>query len=224
MGSAANPSRAGAARSRGLAGDRRQVHEATPKTAFPDLEDVLEEPHGRDRGHRHFFVVPTVTFRLLYGFVVLRHEHREIVHFAVTANPSAEWTARQLTEALPWDQAPKYLLRDRDSLYGTEFIARVKAMGIEEVVSAPRSPWQNPYVERVIGSIRRESLDHVIVLGEEHLRRLLRRYVSYYHADRVHQSLERRPPHGRDIEPTERGQVVSIPRVGGLHHRYTRAA
>ena len=98
-----------------------------------------------------FFVVPTVTFRLLYGFIVLRHERREIVHCAVTANPSAEWTARQLTEAFPWDEAPRYLLRDREGIYGQQFLARVKAMEIEEVVSAPRSPWQNPYVERVIG-------------------------------------------------------------------------
>jgi putative transposase len=171
-----------------------------------------------------FFVVPTVTFRLLYGFVVLRHERREIVHFAVTANPTAAWTARQVTEAFPWDEAPRYLLRNRDGIYGREFIARVKAMGIEEVVSAPRSPWQNPYVGRVIGSIRRECFDHVIVLGEDHLRRLLRSYVSYYHADSVHQSLQQRPPHGRDVERVDNGRIVSLPRVGGLHHRYTRAA
>jgi transposase InsO family protein len=171
-----------------------------------------------------FFVVPTVTFRLLYGFVVLRHERRAIVHIAITANPTAAWTARQLTEAFPWDEAPRYLLRDRDGIYGEEFIARVKAMGIEEVVSAPRSPWQNPYIERVIGSIRRDCLDHVIVLGEEHLRRIFRSYVIYYHEDRIHQSLDQRPPHGRDVEPVDNGAVVSLPRVGGLHHRYTRAA
>jgi len=171
-----------------------------------------------------FFVVPTVTFRLLYGFVVLRHERREIVHFAVTANPTAAWTARQVTEAFPWDEAPRYLLRDRDGIYGEDFIARVKAMGIEEVLSAPRSPWQNPYVERIIGSIRRECLDHVIVLGESHLRRILCSYRSYYNEDRIHQALEQRPPRGRDVEPVERGRVVSFPRVGGLHHRYTRVA
>jgi transposase InsO family protein len=171
-----------------------------------------------------FFVVPTVTFRLLYGFVVLRHKRREIVHFAVTANPSAEWTARQLTEAFPWDEAPRFLLRDRDGTYGEEFVARVKAMGIDGVVTAPQSPWQNPYCERFIGSIRRECLDHVIVLGDQHLRRILRSYVIYYHEDRIHQSLDQRPPHGRDVEPVENGGVVSLPRVGGLHHRYTRAA
>ena len=131
---------------------------------------------------------------------------------------------RQLIEAFPWDEAPRYLLRDRDGIYGDDFTTRVKAMGIEEVVSAPRSPWQNPYAERVIGSVRRECLDHVMVLGEEHLRRILRSYVTYYHEDRVHKSLERRPPQGRDVEPVESGRVVSLPRVGGLHHRYTRAA
>jgi transposase InsO family protein len=170
-----------------------------------------------------FFVVPTVTFRLLYGFVVLRHERRDIVHVAVTANPTAAWTSRQLTEAFPWDNVPRYLLRDRDGIYGEEFATRVQAMGIQEVVSAPRSPWQNPYVERVIGSIRRECLDHVIVLGEEHLRRVLKAYVAYYNEDRAHQSLERLPPCGRDAERTD-GRVVSLPRVGGLHHRYARTA
>jgi transposase InsO family protein len=171
-----------------------------------------------------FFVVPTVTFRLLYGLVVLRHERREIVHIAITANPTAAWTARQLTEAFPWDESPRYLLRDRDGIYSEEFTVRVDAMGIEEVVTAPRSPWQNPYVERIIGSIRRECLDHVIVLGEGHLRRTLRSYVNYYHQDRPHQSLDRLPPNGRDVELVESGRVVSLPRVGGLHHRYTRAA
>jgi transposase InsO family protein len=171
-----------------------------------------------------FFVVPTVTFRLLYGFVVLRHERREIVHFDVTDNPTAALTARQLTEAFPWDQAPRYILHDRDRIYGEEFTARVKATGIEDVVTARQSPRQNPYCERLIGSIRRECLDHVIVLGEEHLRRMLHAYVDYHHQDRPHQSLKRRPPHGRNVESLDRGPVISLPRVGGLHHRYTRAA
>ena len=143
--------------------------------------------HASDIAAIDFFVVPTVKFRLLYGFIVLRHEHREIVHFGVTANPTVAWTARQLTEAFPWDEAPRYLLRDRDGIFGEEFTARVKAMGIEEVVIAPRSPWQNPHCERLIGSIRRECLDHVIVLGEEHLRRMLRAYVDDHHQDRPHQ-------------------------------------
>jgi len=169
-------------------------------------------------------VVPTVTFRLLWGFIVRRHERREIVHFAVTTNPTAAWTAPQLTEAFPWDEAPRYLLRDRDRIYGEELTARLRTMGIEEVVTAPQSPWQNPYAERIIGSIRRECLDRVIVLGEGHLRRTLRSYVNYYHQDRPHQSLERRPPQGRDVELVESGRVVSLPRVGGLHHRYTPAA
>ena len=180
--------------------------------------------HAGDIVAIDFFVVPTVTFRLLYGFVVLRHERREIVHFDVTENPTAAWTARQLTEAVPWDEAPRYLLRDRDGIYGEEFTARVKATGLEDVVTARQSPRQNPYCERLIGSIRRECLDHVIVLGEEHLRRILGAYVTYYHEDRIHQSLDQRPPHGRELEPLDRGRVISLPRVGGLHHRYTRAA
>ncbi len=180
--------------------------------------------HATEIAAIDFFTVPTATFRVLYCFVVLRHERRQVVHFAVTENPSAAWTARQITEAFPWDEAPRYVLRDRDGIYGEEFIRRVKAMGIEEVLTAAHSPWQNPYVERLIGSVRRECLDHVIVLGENHLRRILRSYIDYYHEDRSHQSLNRRPPKGRDVEPIESGGVVSLPRVGGLHHRYERAA
>ncbi len=171
-----------------------------------------------------FFVVPTVTFRLLFGFVVMRHERRQVVHFNVTEHPSAAWTAQQVIEALPFDEAPKYLLRDRDGIYGDEFVARVHGMGIEEILTAPRSPWQNPYLERLIGSIRRECLDHVIVLNEEHLRRILREYFAYYHADRPHMSLESNSPTERQVEPPETGRVVALPRVGGLHHRYVRAA
>ncbi len=171
-----------------------------------------------------FFVVPTVTFRLLFGFVVMRHERRQVVHFNVTEHPSAAWTAQQVIEAFPFDEAPKYLLRDRDGIYGDEFVARVHGMGIEEILTAPRSPWQNPYLERLIGSIRRECLDHVIVLNEEHLRRILREYFAYYHADRPHMSLESNSPTERQVEPPETGRVVALPRVGGLHHRNVRAA
>ena len=172
-----------------------------------------------------FFVVPTVTFRLLYGFVVLAHDRRRIVHFNVTAHPSEKWTARQLVEAFPADGSePKYLIRDRDSIYGGYFRHRLKNFGIREILISPRSPWQSPYVERVIGSIRRECLEHVIVLGESHLRRILRAYVAYDNASRPHRSLSGDAPICRTIEPPFRGNVISIPEVGGLHHRYARAA
>jgi transposase InsO family protein len=130
-----------------------------------------------------FLVVPTVRFQLLFIFVVLSHARRQVVHFNVTTNPTAEWTAQQIVEAFPWDTAPQFLLRDRDSIYGDQFRQRVRSMDIEEVVTAYKSPWQNAYVERLHGSIRRECLDHVIVFNERHLRRILRDYFAYYHDD-----------------------------------------
>jgi transposase InsO family protein len=145
------------------------------------------------------FVVPTATFRVLYAFVVLRHERRKVVHFNVTAHPTANWLAQQLVEAFPWETAPRYLIRDRDAAFGPVFRSRLDGMGILEVLTAPRSPWQNAYVERVIGSIRRECLDHVIVLNARHLRRILSSYFDYYHRSRTHLSL------GKDCpEPRER--------------------
>ena len=171
-----------------------------------------------------FFTVPTATFRVLYCFVVLCHERRRIAHVNVTANPTEHWTAQQIIEAFPYEAAPRYVIRDRDSIYGEWFRKRVKNMGIDEVVTAPRSPWQSPFVERVIGSIRRDCLDHVIVLNEAHLLGILRSYLSYYHDSRTHLSLERNAPNPREVEPRSHGKVVAIPQVGGLHHRYTRAA
>jgi len=171
-----------------------------------------------------FFTVPTATFRVLFCFLVLRHDRRRVVHFNVTANPTAVWTAQQVIEAFPFEEAPRYMIRDRDSIYGEHFKHRVKGMGIEEVVIAPQSPWQNPYVERLIGSIRRECLDHVIILNEAHLRRVFSAYLRYYHEDRCHLSLERNAPNERKVEPRGSGQVVSELRVGGLHHRYRRVA
>jgi len=160
----------------------------------------------------------------LYCFIVLLHGRRKIIHFNVTANPTAEWTAQQIIEAFPDDTAPRYLLRDRDSIYGEEFRSRVNGMQIEEVIAAPHSPFQNPYAERVIGSIRRECLDHLIIIGEDHLRRILRDYIDYYHNSRPHQALEKNSPIPREIEAPAKGKVISIPQVGGLHHRYRRAA
>jgi putative transposase len=135
--------------------------------------------HVQDLVALDFFTVPTVTFRVLFVLVILAHERRRVVHFNITEHPSAAWTAQQMVEAFPWDEAPQYLLRDRDRVYGTDFRQRVRNMGIKEVLIAPRSPWQNPYVERLIGSIRRECLDHVIVLHERHLRRVLIGYFQY---------------------------------------------
>lgn len=180
--------------------------------------------HVLDIAACDFFTVPTATFRVLFVFLVLRHDRREVVHFNVTMNPSAAWTARQIVNAFPYDETPRYLLRNRDDIYGDYFTHRVEGMGIEEVPIAPRSPWQNSYCERVIGSIRQECLNHVIVLNERHLYRILREYFDYYHNSRAHLSLNWNSPTPRDVEPPSQGEVVSLSQVGGLHHRYTRAA
>jgi putative transposase len=156
-----------------------------------------------------FLVVPTIRFQILYVFLVLAHERRRILHFAVTAHPTAEWTAQQMREAFPWDTAPRYLLRDRDRIFGQEFVKQVKAMGIQQVLSAPRSPWQRAYVERVIGTIRRECLDHLIVFNERSLHRRLRAFVDYYHRNRVHLALEKDTPEPRPIQPPECGRIAS---------------
>jgi len=169
-----------------------------------------------------FFTVHTVWFEVLFVFIVLAHDRRRVLHFNVTAHPTAEWTAQQMLEAFPFDTAPRYLLRDRDRIYGHEFRNQVSVMNIKEVMSAPRSPWQRAYVERVIGSIRRECLDHLIILNEESLRRALRSYVSYYHRSRLHLSLERDSPESRPVQSV--GRVVAFSEVGGLHHRYERVA
>jgi transposase InsO family protein len=169
-----------------------------------------------------FFTVPTATFRILFVLVVFRHARRQVVHSNVTANPTARWTAQQIVEAFPWDTAPKYLLRDRDGIYGAYFRQRLKNMDITEVIIAPRSPWQNPFVERLIGSIRRDCLDHVIVLNESHLSRILSSYFQYYHHDRTHYSLGKDTPVERSVQPrpAKGAKVIELPRVGGLHHRY----
>jgi transposase InsO family protein len=170
-----------------------------------------------------FFTVPTAAFNILFVLVVLCHSRRKVVHFNITSNPTAEWTAQQIVEAFPWDTAPKYLMRDRDSIYGFFFRNRLKNMGIKEVVSAPRSPWQNPFIERMIGSIRRECTDHVIVLNNEaHLKNIFCSYFAYYHNDRTHLSLGKDTPNGRPIQPRPAGKckIIALPRMGGLHHRY----
>jgi putative transposase len=171
-----------------------------------------------------FFTVPTIRFQILYVFLVLAHERRRIVHFAVTAHPTAEWTAQQLREAFPWDSAPQYLLRDRDRIFGRDFVEQVQAMGIKQVLSAPRSPWQRAYVERVIGTIRRECLDRVIVFNERSLHHHLEAFTTYYHRSRTHLALQKDTPEPRPVQSPEAGGIISIPEVGGLHHRYERRA
>ncbi len=180
--------------------------------------------HMQDLVSADFFVVPTITFRLLFVFVILSHDRRRPIHFAVTANPTAEWTARQLLEAFPWDSAPRYLLRDRDGIYGEKVHEATEWLGLREVLTAPKSPWQNPYVERLIGSIRHECLDHVITFDETGLHRVLKSYFEYYERTRTHLSLEKDAPIPRTVQPPELGTVVEFPEVGGLHHRYERRA
>jgi transposase InsO family protein len=182
------------------------------------------ENHVPDIAAIDFFMVPTLRFRLLYRFIVLRHDRRRVVHFDVPAHPTARWTAQQTVEAFPYDEAPRFMIRDRDAIYGVDFREPVKHLGIEEVVIAHRSPWQSPYVERLIGSIRRECLNQMIVFNEAHLHRILTRYFKYYHESRAHLSLERNAPMPRRVEHPSEGTVIAIPQVGGLHHRYTRAA
>ena len=157
-------------------------------------------------------------------FLVLVHDRRRIVHFNVTEHPTAEWTAAQLVQAFPWDTAPRYLLSDCDRIYGDAFRIQAAGMQITEVLAAPRSPWQSPYVERLIGSICRECLDHIVVLSEESLSRILRSYVAYYHDSRCHLALNKDSPDTSEVQPPDKGIVVEIPRVGGLHHRYERRA
>jgi transposase InsO family protein len=166
------------------------------------------------------FVVPTVGFRLLYGLVIVRVARRLLVWTGVTTNPTAEWIARQVTEAFPWNEAPRHLIRDRDAVYGSAFKRRISAMGIRDRPIAPRSPWQNPYAERLIGSIRRECLDHVVVMGAPHLRRTLQAYAAYYNRARTHRSLSKDCPIHRPIQAI--GAIVSVPILGGLHHQYAR--
>jgi putative transposase len=180
--------------------------------------------HMEDLVSTDFFVVPTSTFRVLFVFIVLSHDRRRPVHFAVTTHPTAEWTAQQLMQAFPWDRAPRYLLRDRDGSYGELFHRAADWLGVHEVLTAPQSPWQNAYVERLIGSIRRECLDHVIVLGEVGLRRILKSYFRYYDQTRTHLALDKDAPVHRPAQAPELGRVVAFPQVGGLHHRYERRA
>lgn len=180
--------------------------------------------HASGIAAMHFIVVPTATFRLLYVLVVKSQERRKIVHFNITNSPTASWTAQQIVNAFPYDTAPKCLLRERDSIYGSVFVQRVKGMGIEQKPITPRSPWQNPCVERLVGSIRRECLNRVIVLHERQLRQILESYYEYYHRGRPHRSLSHDSLIPQPLESPECGKAIEMPQVGGLHHHYLRQA
>ena len=193
------------------------------KPSSPTWESFLNN-HAKDTVSIDFLVVPTVGFRMLYVLVSLSHHRRQVVHFNVTAHPTAHWTGQQIIEAFPFDSAPQYLIRDRDGIYGGQFRKRVRSMGIEEILTAPRSPWQTAYVERMIGSIRRDCLDHVVVLNERHLKRILVSYFGYYHRWRTHLSLDMDSPGSRPVQLLGSGNVVQFPDLGGLHHPYERIA
>ena len=180
--------------------------------------------HAKELVSVDFFAVPTATFQMLYVFLVLAHERRKVLHFNVTDTPSVAWSAQQLIEAFPYCHPPRYLLRDRDTVYGLEFQARACSLGLEQKLIAPRSPWQNPFVERLVGSIRRECLDHVLVLHARHLHGVLSDYFDYFHRHRPHRGLEQDCPEPRAVEPPNQGQIIALPLLGGMHHRYTRQA
>jgi transposase InsO family protein len=165
-------------------------------------------------------VVPTATFERLFAFLVVGHGRRELLWFAVTRNPTAEWLAQQIVEAFPWNTAPTYLVRDNDGAYGHAFTSRVRAMGIRDRPIAPRSPWQNPYAERLIGTLRRDCLDHILIFGERHLHRVLTLYSLYYNETRTHLGLSKDVPLGRAIQRS--GTIIAMPVLSGLHHRYAR--
>ena len=206
-----------------LSSDGGEVHGASTKPPSQTWRTFLEN-HIQQLVSTDFLVVSTVSFRLLFVFVVLGHHRRHAIHFNVTTHPTAEWTARQIAEAFPWDSAPGYLLHDRDCIYGASFHQRVGEMGIREVLTAPRSPWQNAYAERFIGSLRRECLDHIIIFNESSLRRILKAYFEYYDHSRTHLALKKDAPASRAVQPPILGAVIEVPQVGGLHHRYERRA
>jgi transposase InsO family protein len=176
--------------------------------------------HAPDIAAMDLFVVPTIGFDLLYAFVIVRLGRRDLVWINVTAYPTADWVARQLTEAFPWNEAPRYMIRDRDRIYGAVVTRRLRAMGIRDKPTAPASPWQNGVAERLVGSIRRESVDHMIVLGEAHLSRILKSYARYYNGVRTHRSLNKDAPVSRSVQRT--GVICSRAILGGLHHHYSR--
>ena len=205
----------------------RQMRDANPLWGAPRIHGELQKlgiEVSQTTVATYLGRRSTITFRVLFVFVVLSHDRRRIVHLNVTAHPTAAWTARQLREAWPWDTAPRFVIRDRDAIYGLDVRRTVQRMGIEDLLTAHRCPWQNPFVERVIGSIRRECLDHVIVWNERSLHRHLQRYLAYYHEQRTHLSLAKDAPIPRAVQPPAVGPILQVPHIGGLHHHYERRA
>src|SRR5215813_5475218 len=223
VGSTENPWRAPQVGNRSGAIDCRKYLRRTRKPPSQTWGTFLTN-HMAQMASMDFFTVPTATFRVLFVFLVLSHDRRRILHWNITEHPTEEWTVQQLREAFPWDEAPRYLIRDRDAIFGREIGATIKGMGTEAVVTAARSPWQNPFVERLIGSIRRECLDHVIVWNESSLQRVLQNYFEYYERSRTHLALNKDAPVSRPVEEPANGRVVEVAQVGGLHHRYQRCA
>ena len=169
-----------------------------------------------------FFTVPTITMKVLFVFIVLEHRRRQVLHFNVTEHPTAAWTSQQIVEAFAERNAPRYIIRDRDGVYGNEVRLRISSLDMEEVLTAPQSPWQNPYVERLIGSIRRDCLNHFVIFNARHLKRTLTSYFVYYHGSRTHLGLDKQCPIPRPVSSI--GKIIKIPQLGGLHHRYERLA
>jgi len=221
LGRAAHSRRVVEAGIRGVRADDLAADAASADATLADVADVLAN-HLDSTVAIDFFVVPTLTCRILFVFVVLAHDRRRILHVNVTQHPTSAWTRQQLREAFPNDPNARFLFHDRDTIFDAAFSRAAEAVGLTAVRTAPRSPWQNPYVERVIGSIRRECLDHVIVVNERHLRRVLRTYVAYYQRSRTHLALGKDAPAKGAVQPT--GRIVVRPEVGGLHHRYERQA
>jgi len=210
-------------RSGGFDGYDPEIPPQVRTPSFTKLVDLSPEPLG-GHGSDGFLCGPDGDHSPLCVLIVIQHERRKVIHFNITETPTAAWTAQQVINAFPYDTAPKYLLRDRDSIYGLVFVQRVKGMGIKQKLISPRSRWQSPYVERLIGSIRRECLDQVIVFNERQLRRILESYFKYYHEVRPHRSLGHDSPIPRRQQSPERGKVIEMPLVGGLHHQYLRQA
>jgi transposase InsO family protein len=210
----------------GLEASTATIRKYRPKSRRPASQSwrTFLQNHAGVTAAMDFFVVPTVTFRLFYVLVIMNHERRKVVHFNITEAPTAEWTAQQVVNAFPYDTAPKYLLRDRDCIYGSAFVQRLEGMGIKQKLISPNSPWKNPYVERLVGSIRRECLDRVIVFHERQLSQILQSYFQYYHKVRPHRGLSHDSPIPRLVESPDRGDVIEMPLVGGLHHHYLREA
>jgi transposase InsO family protein len=194
-----------------------------PASPSPTWRTFLRT-HLSECASMDFFTVPTATFRVLFVVVILSHDRRCVIHVNVTDHPTSAWTRQQIREAFPDQSALPYLLRDRDSCYGPDFGRLLETFGIEEVVTAPRTPWQNPFVERLIGTLRRECLDHVIIWNERSLRRRLKQFLAYYHEQRTHLSLNKDAPMSRAPQPPACGRIVQVPHVDGLHHHYERRA